>query len=126
MTFRVLVADPIAQDGVSLLEHVAQVDVRTGAAPEQLREWIGEYDALVVRSETKVTADLIGAGKKLQVIGRAGVGVDNIDIPAATRCGVIVVNAPTGNTISAAEHAIALMLALARHIRAGGRVAAQA
>jgi D-3-phosphoglycerate dehydrogenase len=116
MTFRVLVADPIAQDGVSLMERVAQVDVRTGAAPEQLREWIGEYDALVVRSETKVTADLIEAGKKLLVIGRAGVGVDNIDIPAATRRGVIVVNAPTGNTISAAEHAIALMLALARHI----------
>lgn len=113
---RVLVADPVAQDGIDLLANEAEVDVRTGLPPEELRAIIGKYDALVVRSETKVTAEIIAAGSRLQVIGRAGVGVDNIDIPAATERGVVVVNAPTGNTISAAEHTIGLMLALARHI----------
>ena len=113
---KVLVTDPIAQDGVDALTPHAQVDVRLGLPPDELIAAIGEYDALVVRSETKVTAEVIEAGKKLQVIGRAGVGVDNIDLEAATRRGIIVVNAPLGNTISAAEHAIGLMLALARHI----------
>jgi D-3-phosphoglycerate dehydrogenase len=113
---RVLVADPIAQDGIDLLGRRADVDVRTGLARDALLDLIGGYDALVVRSETKVTADVIEAGRRLLVIGRAGVGVDNIDIPAATRRGIVVVNAPTGNTISAAEHTIGLMLALARHI----------
>jgi D-3-phosphoglycerate dehydrogenase len=116
MNHRVLVADPIAEDGIALLRDCGEVEVRTGAAPEELIARIGDYDALVVRSETRVTEAVIAAGKRLQVIGRAGVGVDNIDIPAATRHGVTVVNAPTGNTISAAEHAIGLMLALARHI----------
>jgi D-3-phosphoglycerate dehydrogenase len=92
------------------------VDVRLGLPPEELIAAIGEYEALVVRSETKVTAEVFEAAKKLQVVGRAGVGVDNIDLQAATNAGVIVVNAPLGNTISAAEHAIGLMLALARHI----------
>ncbi|MCX6013690.1 MAG: hydroxyacid dehydrogenase, partial [Chloroflexi bacterium] len=77
---------------------------------------VGQYDALVVRSETKVNAEIIAAGKKLQVIGRAGVGVDNIDVEAATKKGIVVVNAPTGNTISTAEHTMALMLAMARKI----------
>lgn len=113
---RVLVADPIAQDGVDALERHADVDVRTGLPAASLIEIIPAYDALVVRSETKVTASVIEAGRRLQVIGRAGVGVDNIDIPAATARGIVVVNAPTGNTISAAEHTIALMLALSRHI----------
>lgn len=116
---KVLVTDPIAQDGVDALTPHAEVDVRLGLPPDELLAAIGEYDALVVRSETKVTAEVIEAGKKLQVVGRAGVGVDNIDLEAATRRGVIVVNAPLGNTISAAEHAIGLMLALARHIPAG-------
>ncbi|MGH2583372.1 MAG: phosphoglycerate dehydrogenase [Dehalococcoidia bacterium] len=116
MNPRVLVADPIAQDGIDLLDRSADVDVRTGLSLEALLEAIPAYDALVVRSETKVTAEVIDAGTRLQVIGRAGVGVDNIDIPAATRRGIVVVNAPTGNTISAAEHTIGLMLALARHI----------
>ncbi len=116
MTPRVLIADPIAQDGIDLLAQAAEVDVKTGLPPNELRAIIGEYDALVVRSETRVTADIIAAGTRLQVIGRAGVGVDNIDIPAATERGIVVVNAPTGNTISAAEHTIGLMLALARHI----------
>src|SRR6185312_13410306 len=116
MTNRILVADPIAADGIAILQGAGEVDVRTGLAASELIAAIGAYDALVVRSETKVTAEVIAAGAKLQVIGRAGVGVDNIDIPAATRHGIVVVNAPTGNTISAAEHAIGLMLALARHI----------
>ncbi|HLZ71558.1 MAG TPA: phosphoglycerate dehydrogenase [Dehalococcoidia bacterium] len=116
MTCRILVADPIAPDGVAILERAGTVDVCTGQSAEQLIARIGGYDALVVRSETKVTAAVIEAGARLQIIGRAGVGVDNIDLDAATLHGIVVVNAPTGNTISAAEHTIGLMLALARHI----------
>ncbi len=117
MSPRILVSDPIADDGVEILRrHGAQVDIRTGLSPDELRAIIGDYDALIVRSETKVTREIIAAASKLQVIGRAGVGVDNIDIDAATEKGIVVVNAPTGNITSAAEHAIALMLALARHI----------
>lgn len=112
----VLVADPLAQEGVDALKQYANVDVKTKLAPEELKAIIGNYEALVVRSQTRVTADIIEAGTKLIVIGRAGVGVDNIDTAAATRHGIIVVNAPTGNTISAAEHAVALMMALARNI----------
>lgn len=113
---RVLVADPIAQDGIDILLSAAEVDVKTGLAAGELVRIVGDYDALVVRSETKVTAPIFGAGKRLQVVGRAGVGVDNIDLDSATQHGVVVVNAPTGNTISAAELAIALMLGLARNI----------
>src|SRR5207245_1955890 len=91
-------------------------DVRTGLSPEELRKSVDGYDALVVRSETKVTREIIEASSTLQVVGRAGIGVDNIDLDAATEKGVVVVNAPTGNVISAAEHAIALMLSLSRHI----------
>ena len=117
MTPRILVCDPIAEDGVEALRRFgADVDVRTGLSPEQLREAVDAYNALVVRSETKVTRDIIEASRELQVIGRAGIGVDNIDVAAATEKGVVVVNAPTGNIISAAEHAVALMLSLARHI----------
>src|SRR5947208_2507447 len=118
MTAKVLIADPIAEDGIELLSRSAEVDVRTGLPPEELEAIIGGYDALVVRSETKVTASIFDAGRRLQVVGRAGVGVDNIDLDAATQHGVVVVNAPTGNTISAAELAVALMLGLARHIPA--------
>lgn len=114
---RVLVADPIAQDGVRLLKDGGvDVDVKTGQKPDALKAIIGEYDALIVRSETQVTADLLAAGKKLQIVARAGVGVDNIDVEAATRCGILVANAPTANTVAAAEHSMALMLSLARHI----------
>ena len=113
---KILVADKIAQAGIDMLSEYAQVDVKTKQRPEQLISIIGDYEAIIVRSQTKVTADIIAAGKKLQVIGRAGVGVDNIDLEAATNYGIIVVNAPTGNTISAAEHSIALMLALSRNI----------
>jgi D-3-phosphoglycerate dehydrogenase len=113
---KVLVADSISEKGLEMLRQEAQVDVRTGLKPEELSAIIGDYEALLVRSQTQVTAAVIAAGHKLQVIGRAGVGVDNIDIDAATERGIIVVNAPTGNTISAAEHTIGLIFALARHI----------
>jgi D-3-phosphoglycerate dehydrogenase / 2-oxoglutarate reductase len=113
---KVLVADPLSKEGIDIMKAVAEVDVKTGLKPEEIIQIIGNYEGLVVRSQTQVTAPIIEAGKKLIIIGRAGVGVDNIDLEAASRCGIIVVNAPTGNTISAAEHAIALMLALARHI----------
>ena len=113
---KVLVADPVAEEGIEALRAHADVDVKTGMSRDELIAVIGDYDALVVRSETKVTAEVIAAGKRLQIIGRAGVGVDNIDIEAATGKGIVVVNAPGGNTTSAAEHTIAMMLALARHI----------
>jgi D-3-phosphoglycerate dehydrogenase len=117
MTARVLVCDPIAEDGVATLKKFgAEVDVKTGLEPEKLKRAVDSYDALIVRSETKVTRELIDAASNLKVIGRAGIGVDNIDVEAATERGIVVVNAPTGNVISAAEHAIALMLALARNI----------
>ncbi len=116
--FRVLVSDPISEIGVSALaDHpLIDVDVNTGLAPEELLKIIGEYDALVVRSQTKVTRDVIAAAPKLKAVGRAGVGVDNIDREAATDHGVVVMNTPTGNTISTAEHAFTLMLSLARSI----------
>ncbi len=113
---KVLITDQIAHDGIDLLSKEAEVDVRLRPSPEELLELIGGYEALVVRSETKVTKEVVEAGKRLQVIGRAGVGVDNIDLDAATRQGVVVVNAPLGNTFSAAEHTIALMLAMARRL----------
>ncbi|HEX9069463.1 MAG TPA: phosphoglycerate dehydrogenase, partial [Ktedonobacterales bacterium] len=113
---RVLVADPIAREGLDHLRGFAEVDERHGLAAETLREIIGGYDALVVRSETKVTAAIIEAGSRLRVIARAGVGVDNIDVETATRRGVIVVNSPLGNIGAAAEHTVALLLAMARHI----------
>jgi D-3-phosphoglycerate dehydrogenase len=113
---KVLVTDPISEEGIEILRKEAQVDIKTKLKPEEIISIIGDYDALIVRSQTKVTASIIEAGKNLQVIARAGVGIDNVDVEAATRCGVVVVNAPTGNTVSAAEHAFALMLALARNI----------
>ncbi len=113
---KVLVSDPIDQTGIDILSQVAQVDVRTGLPPEELKAIIGDYDALMIRSGTQVTADIIEAATKLRIIGRAGVGVDNVDVPAATKRGVIVVNSPEGNTIAAAEHALALMLSLSRHV----------
>ena len=113
---KVLISDPIAPEGRELLSARMQVEVKTGLQPEELLERIGEYDALVVRSETKVTPQVIEAGRRLRVIARAGIGVDNIDLPAATGAGIAVVNAPIGNTVAAAEHSLALMLALARNI----------
>jgi D-3-phosphoglycerate dehydrogenase len=117
-TTRVLVAEQIAPEGIDALRARHEVEVRTGLSAEQLREVIGDFDALIVRSQVEVDAALIAAAPRLQVIGRAGVGVDNVDLDAATRAGITVVNAPTGNTIAAAEHTIALLLALARRIPA--------
>lgn len=117
-SFRVLVSDPISDKGVDALtaQPGISVDVNTGLPPEELLKIIGDYDALVVRSQTKVTAEVFAAAKKLKAVGRAGVGVDNIDRQAATDHGVIVMNTPTGNTISTAEHAFTLMLSCARNI----------
>ncbi|HEX5547800.1 MAG TPA: phosphoglycerate dehydrogenase [Ktedonobacterales bacterium] len=114
----ILVADPIASEGMTLLRGFADVDERPGLIATELTAAIPAYDALVVRSETRVTAEVIAAGARLRVIARAGVGVDNIDVDAATRHGVIVINSPTGNIAAAAEHTVALLLALARHIPA--------
>ena len=113
---KVLVSDPIDQAGIDILGQVAQVDQRTGLSAEELKAVIGEYDALMIRSGTQVTADVIAAADRLRIIGRAGVGVDNVDVPAATQRGVLVVNSPEGNTIAAAEHALALLLSLSRHV----------
>jgi D-3-phosphoglycerate dehydrogenase / 2-oxoglutarate reductase len=116
---RILVCDPIADDGVEALQRAgADVEVKTGLPADELLQLVDGFDALVVRSETKVTREIIEASSTLQVVGRAGIGVDNIDLEAATEKGIVVVNAPTGNVISAAEHAIALMLSLSRHIPA--------
>jgi D-3-phosphoglycerate dehydrogenase len=92
------------------------VDVKTGLDPQELKTIIGDYDALVIRSATKVTEEILAAGVKLKVVGRAGIGLDNVDIPAATKRGVVVMNTPTGNVITTAEHTIAMMMALTRNI----------
>ncbi|MEX1295158.1 MAG: phosphoglycerate dehydrogenase [Candidatus Limnocylindrales bacterium] len=115
---RVLVAEKLAPEGVALLQEEHEVDVRVGMSREEYLAVLPEYEALLVRSGVKADAEAIAAGKKLIVIGRAGVGVDNIDIPAATAAGITVVNAPTGNTTAAAEHTIALLFALMRRIPA--------
>jgi D-3-phosphoglycerate dehydrogenase len=116
---KVLITDHVPAEAIEPLHDYAKVDLKFGIKPDELLAIIGDYEALMVRSQTQVTKDVIQAGKKLQVIARAGVGIDNVDVPEATRQGIVVVNAPTGNTISAAEHTIALMLALARHIQIG-------
>ncbi len=113
---KILITDPIAQEGIDFLARQAEVDVRLKPSPDELLQLIPGYEALIVRSETKVTRQVLEAGKRLLVVGRAGTGVDNIDLDAATERGVVVVNAPLGNTVSAAEHTIALMFALARQL----------
>jgi D-3-phosphoglycerate dehydrogenase len=112
---RILVVEPLAEEGLELLRRHHDVVELVGAPREEILAAIPEYDALVVRSQVKADAELIAAGTRLTVIGRAGVGVDNVDLEAATRAGITVVNAPTGNTIAAAEHTLALMFGLARH-----------
>ncbi len=115
---RVLVAEPLASEGLELLRAEHEVDVRTDMTRDQFLAALPEYEALIVRSQVKVDEDAFRAGTKLVVVGRAGVGVDNIDLDAATRAGVAVVNAPTANTIAAAEHTVGLIYALARRIPA--------
>ncbi len=120
---KILVTDDIAKTGIEVLESMpgATVDVRTGLSESELLEAIADAHALVVRSQTTVTDKVIQAARNLRVIGRAGVGVDNIDLESATRHGVLVINAPDGNTIAAAEHTFAMMISLARHIPAANR-----
>ena len=117
MTKKVLVAERLADAGLAVLRDKGyEVDVKLKMPPEELIAAIPAYDALIVRSATKVTREVIEAGKNLRIIGRAGVGVDNVDVEAATERGVIVCNAPTSNIVSAAEHTMALMLACARNV----------
>lgn len=114
---KILIADDVSESGLAPLSDAGfTLDRRVGLKPEQLIEIIPEYEALIVRSETKVTPQILDAATRLRIIGRAGVGVDNIDVPAATARGVIVVNAPDGNTMTTAEHTVALLCALARKV----------
>jgi D-3-phosphoglycerate dehydrogenase len=115
---RVLVSDPIAAQGLDLLRKEAEVeiDVRPEVSADDLKACIDQYDGLIVRSRTKVTAEVLGCASRLKVVGRAGIGVDNIDVASATKAGVVVMNTPEGNTNTAAEHTIAMLLALARNI----------
>ncbi len=114
---KVLVAEPISEEAIRVMKDAGiKVDIKINPNKDELLKIIHDYDALIVRSQTKVNRELINAAKKLKIIGRAGVGVDNIDIETATQKGIVVVNAPGGNTISTAEHTIALILAAARRI----------
>src|SRR5213075_3487650 len=115
---KVLIADSISQRGIDEFSREGALDItiRPGLGETELIKIIPEFSALVVRSQTKVTANVLKAGARLRVIGRAGVGVDNVDVEAATRRGVVVLNAPGGNTVSTAEHAFSLLLAVARKI----------
>ncbi len=113
---RILVAEKIADSGIEMLRKDFEVDVKTNLSPEQLKEDIAKYDAIIVRSGTKVTRDIIERADNLKIIGRAGIGLDNVDMDTATRKGIVVANAPQSNIISAAEHTIALLLAQCRNI----------
>src|SRR6266480_7499204 len=117
MPIKIFVSDDVSESGLEPLRADSFViDKRTGLKGEELSAALHEADGLIVRSETKVSADLLGDAKRLRVIGRAGVGVDNIDVAAATARGIVVMNAPDGNTITTAEHTIALLVALARSV----------
>jgi D-3-phosphoglycerate dehydrogenase / 2-oxoglutarate reductase len=118
---RILITDPIAQEGIDLLRYElpdADIDVRLDLSPERLMALIGDYTVLIVRSQTRITEDLLAKASHLQVIGRAGSGLDNIDLNAAIRHGVLVVHAPRGNAIAVSEHTMLLLLTLARHLPA--------
>ncbi|KAF2224475.1 D-isomer specific 2-hydroxyacid dehydrogenase [Elsinoe ampelina] len=113
---KVLIPEKVSPDGLALLKGSLDVHEKKGLSPEDLVQCIGDYEALIVRSETKVTAEVLAAGKRLKVVARAGVGVDNVDVTAATKHGIIVVNSPVGNINAAAEHTVALLMAVARNI----------
>ncbi|MDH3360526.1 MAG: phosphoglycerate dehydrogenase, partial [Desulfobulbaceae bacterium] len=116
-TMKVLISDNLAPVGAKILKDAGlEVDINTGLAPEELKKIIGDYDGLVIRSATKATAEIIDAADNLKVIGRAGIGLDNVDIPAASERGIVVMNAPDGNATTAAEHAISMMMSLTRNI----------
>ena len=118
MNAKILVTDPLAPQGLEVLSRTSgfQVDVRTDLSTAALKETLKEYDALIIRSGTEVTADIIESARNLKVIGRAGVGVENIDVEAASQKGIVVMNTPGGNNVTTGEHAVALMMALARHL----------
>jgi len=116
LKFHVLVSDPLAEEGLDILRSDCDLDIRTDLGNDELKKIIGDYDALLIRSGTEVTSEVIEAGTRLKFIGRAGAGVDNIDTEAATHKGIIVANAPEGNTLAATEHTMAMMLSLARNI----------
>ena len=115
---KVLISDNLHAAGIAVLEAQPNIEVvnRPGLAPAELKEAIKDADGLAIRSATKVTAELIAAAPRLKVVGRAGTGLDNVDIPAASKRGIVVMNTPGGNTITTAEHALSLMMALARNI----------
>ena len=114
---RVLISDNLAPVGVEILKKAGlEVDIKTGMTPDEIKAIIGDYDGLVIRSATRVTGDLLESAGRLRVVGRAGIGLDNVDIPAASEKGVVVMNAPDGNATTAAEHAISMMMALSRNI----------
>ena len=114
---KVLISDKLSPRAAAIFEeHGIDVDVKPGLSPDELKAIIADYDGLAIRSATKVTADILNAATNLKVVGRAGIGVDNVDIAAATKRGVIVMNTPYGNAVTTAEHAITLMLSLARQI----------
>ena len=120
---KVIICDAIAEAAVDILKKSLEVDVRLGLSSADLSRAVVEYNALIVRSQTKVTSQIIDAGKNLELIARAGVGVDNIDVEAATRSGILVINAPEGNTVSTAEHTIAMLLSMVRQIpKANGKL----
>ena len=116
--YKVLVSDALSEEGIEILKNTpgVTVDVKTKLTPEELKAIIKDYHALAVRSATKVTADVIAAADNLKVIGRAGIGLDNVDAAAASKRGIVVMNTPGGNTITTGEHAIAMMFSLARQI----------
>ena len=114
---RVLISDNLAPIGVEILENAGiEVDFRPGLSPDEIKAAIGEYEGLIIRSATKVTADLLESAGRLKVVGRAGIGLDNVDVPAASQKGVIVMNAPDGNATTTAELAISMMMSLSRNI----------
>ena len=115
---KVLVSDPLSKKGLEILERAKNLkyDLKLGLSPEELKKIISEYDGIVIRSETKLKADIIEAGVRLKVIGRAGIGLDNVDLAAATKKGIVVMNTPQENAIAAAEHTIAMILSISRKI----------
>lgn len=115
---KVLVSDKMGEAGLEIFENQEGIEltVQTGLSPDELKEVIGQYDGLAIRSATKVTKEILDAAVNLKVIARAGIGLDNVDIDEATKKGVAVMNTPGGNTVTTAEHAIAMMMALTRNI----------
>src|SRR4030066_1518532 len=115
---KILVSDPLSKKGLEILGKAKNLtyDLKSGLSPEKLKNIIPEYDAIIIRSETKLKGDIIEAATRLKVIGRAGIGLDNVDLPAATKKGIVVMNTPQENAIAAAEHTIAMMLSISRKI----------